>query len=126
MKTVAVAVAIVVALPAQACELPGGGKTIEGSAFSLAYRTQPERLSVGEHFAVELAVCAKGASVLPASVGVDAWMPDHRHGMNYRPAVRPLGAGRFRAEGLMFHMPGRWEFLFNVGGERLADSIRME
>jgi hypothetical protein len=53
-------------------------------------------------------------------------MPEHRHGMNYKPGIRPVGAGRFRAEGLMFHMPGRWEFVFDLGGERLADSVRME
>ena len=32
--------------------------------------------------------------------------------MNYRPSVTPQGAGRYRAEGLMFHMPGRWELVF--------------
>jgi hypothetical protein len=109
-----------------ACALPGGGKSIESPAYSVVYRTEPERLSVGEHFAVELAVCAKGAEALPNTIAVDAWMPEHRHGMNYKAGVRRLGAGRFRAEGLMFHMPGRWEFVFDVGGERLADSVRME
>ncbi len=32
--------------------------------------------------------------------------------MNYRPSVKPQGAGLYRAEGLMFHMPGRWELVF--------------
>lgn len=114
------------ALPAQACELPGGGKSVESLLYTLVYRTQPERISVGQHFAVDLAVCAKGAKALPGTVGVDAWMPEHRHGMNYKAGIRSLGAGRFRAEGLMLHMPGRWEFVFDVGGERLIDSIRME
>jgi cytochrome c peroxidase len=41
-------------------------------------------------------------------------MPEHRHGMNYAPEVKPLGPGRWRAEGLMFHMPGKWEFVFEV------------
>jgi hypothetical protein len=47
-------------------------------------------------------------------------MPAHRHGMNYRAKVIPQGAGRWRAEGLMFHMPGRWQFVFDVdaGGRR--------
>ena len=38
--------------------------------------------------------------------------------------------GRYRAEGLMFHMPGRWEFLFEVRGadgtERFGHSVRVE
>jgi hypothetical protein len=44
--------------------------------------------------------------------------------------LAPPGGGRYRAEGLMFHMPGRWEFVFDVraGGrtERLLRSVRIE
>ena len=36
--------------------------------------------------------------------------------MNYRPTVQALGDGRFTAEGLVFHMPGRWRFLFYPPG----------
>jgi cytochrome c peroxidase len=56
-------------------------------------------------------------------------MPEHRHGMNYAPAVKALGPGRWRAEGLMFHMPGRWELTFEVtaGGatDRLVSSYQV-
>jgi hypothetical protein len=34
--------------------------------------------------------------------------------MNYRTTVTALGDGRFRAEGLMFHMAGRWRLLFDL------------
>jgi len=126
MRLLVAAGLLVLPLHAPACELPGGGKTVESSLYSVVYRTQPARISVGEHFSLELAICAKGGKVAPGTIGVDAWMPEHRHGMNYKAGVRSLGDGRFRAEGLMFHIPGRWEFLFDVGGERLADSLRME
>ncbi len=126
MKRLLVWSLVAIAMPATACELPGGGKTVENPRYSVVYRTQPGRISIGEHFAMEFAVCAKGAKGLPASVGIDAWMPEHRHGMNYKAGIRSLGEGRFRAEGLMLHMPGRWEFVFEIGGERLADSVRME
>lgn len=93
---------------ALSCELPGGdAKRIESVNFSLAYRTQPAKLAVGEHFSVEYAVCPKGGAALPRLVGVNASMPEHRHGMNYKPGVTALGGGRYRAEGLLFHMPGR-------------------
>jgi hypothetical protein len=114
------------AAQAAACELPDGGRTVESPRYALAYRTQPARIAVGEHFVVEIAVCAKGNAASPGAVEVDAWMPEHRHGMNYKAGVSALGGGRFRAEGLMFHMPGRWELLFDLGGERLADSVRLE
>jgi hypothetical protein len=110
---------------AQACELPGGpSETLQSSRYTLVYRAAPE-LRVGEHFALELAVCPA-----PEAVGIDAWMPAHRHGMNYRPSITALGGGRYLAEGLLFHMPGRWEFLFELRGsggtERFAHAVRIE
>ena len=60
-------------------------------------------------------------------VALDAVMPDHRHGMNYRPTIVGNGEGRFRVEGVVFHMPGRWELAIDVraGGdvERLSHEI---
>ena len=108
---------------AQACELPGGAAlAIRSPTHTVVYRAAPR---VGEHFAVEFAVCPA-----PQDVQVDAWMPAHRHGMNYQPVVKPLGGGRYRAEGLMFHMPGEWEFVFVLRADgatqRLARGLRVE
>ena len=41
-------------------------------------------------------------------------MPEHGHGMNRVPKVAPRPDGGFHAEGLLFHMPGRWELYFDV------------
>jgi hypothetical protein len=127
------AVALGVALAAgaaHACELPGG-RVLEGARLALAYRTVPPRLAVGEHFSVDIALCPKGANLpdredSPALASASAHMPEHRHGMNYKPSLRALGEGRFRSEGWLFHMPGRWEFVFEAGGERFTDSVRLE
>ena len=35
----------------------------------------------------------------PSAVVVDAWMPAHKHGMNYKAEVKPYGGGRFYADG---------------------------
>jgi hypothetical protein len=114
-----------VAPAALGCELPGGpAEKLQSAAHTILYRAAPP-FRVGEHFALELAVCPA-----PAELRVDAWMPAHRHGMNYRPSLRTLGAGRYRAEGLLFHMPGRWEFLFELrgdgGAERVAHPVQVE
>jgi hypothetical protein len=106
-----------------------GAPVIESSRYVLAWRAQPAAIVVGKHFAVDFVVCAKSGAVLPQSVRVDAQMPEHRHGMNYKANVSAVdgeGAGRYRAEGLMFHMPGRWELLFELRGgvpERLAAEV---
>ena len=58
---------------------------------------------------------------------VDAQMPEHRHGMNYRARVSTTGERRYVAEGLLFHMPGRWQLVFDVeretGTERLTTDL---
>jgi hypothetical protein len=77
-------------------------------------------------FALQAQVCPPSARL----ERVDATMPEHQHGMNYRPRLLDLGAGRWRAEGLMFHMAGRWELRFDVvgtdGGQvQLRESITL-
>jgi len=114
-----------VATGTQGCELPGGRvQRIESPRHVVLYRAQPAP-RVGEHFALEFAICPA-----PDTVRVDATMPEHRHGMNYRPSVTAQGGGRYRAEGLMFHMAGRWELVFEVRAgnatERLAQSLKLE
>jgi hypothetical protein len=110
---------------ALACELPPGAR-IESERIAISYWTKPARIAVGEPFVLELAACPKGAARLPERVRLDAHMPEHRHGMNYRTKVVPLGTGRYHSEGWLFHMPGRWEFVFDLGAERLTHSVRVE
>jgi len=112
---------LLVAGAAEACEPPRlePSTRIEGKQHVLLFRGVPSPPPLNAAFAVEIAVCARnGASV--AAPRVDAWMPAHRHGMNYRPSVVAKSPGSFRAEGLLLHMPGRWELVFEVGGERLT------
>jgi len=124
------AAALAAAGPTLARECNAPGNRIESDRVVIVYRTAPPKIAVGKHFAVEALVCAKGAGAPPTGLRVDAAMPEHRHGMNYRARVLPLGEGRYRAEGLLFHMPGRWQFLFDVdragGAERLAAEIVVE
>lgn len=120
-----VLLALLAAAPAAlACELPGGpARMLQGASHTVLYRTAP--LKVGEHFAVDFAVCPA-----PDSVRVDAWMPEHRHGMNYKPSLSVQGHGLYRAEGLMLHMAGRWELIFEVHAsgqsERLTANLQLE
>ena len=120
-------------VPELAAGKGGKAQIIDAKNYVLAYRTQPEKVLIGQHFAVELALCAKDGAAAPDGVRVDAHMPEHRHGMNYKTAVTSIGAGKYRAEGLMFHMPGRWEYIFEVrsGGtagvpERITTSVVLQ
>ncbi len=86
-------------------------KQLEGGPLLQAWwRAEPSPLRVGQPFALLVTLCPAQAHLLR----VDAHMPEHRHGMNYRPTLQALGAGRWRAEGLLWHMPGRWELLLET------------
>ena len=125
------AMATVSAQAVPSCPTPEGfvarGR-IESRDVVVLYRTLPD-IEVGRHFAVEAVVCTQPPAAV-ATVRVDAQMPEHRHGMNYRPRVSARGNGLYVAEGLLFHMPGRWQLLFDVerGGrtERLEAEIDLE
>lgn len=131
MRALAAAL-LLAAAPAAACPLPrdfAPQGRVESKSWVLAYRTVPAPIAVGRHFAVEVVACGRAGTV-PAALRVDAQMPEHRHGMNYRATVAALGDGRFRADGLLFHMPGRWQLLFDVQSgaqrERLASDLVLE
>lgn len=83
----------------------------------LAFALQPAQLAVGRHFGIDIVVCPRGGASLPVALRVDADMPAHRHGMNYKATVRTLGDGRYRADGLMLHMPGQWRLLFDLSAD---------
>lgn len=110
------------------CELPQGvqGVRLESERVAIAYWTVPASIEVGKPFVLEMAACPKQGSELPARIRLDAHMPEHRHGMNYRTNVVLQAPGRFHSEGWLFHMPGRWEFLFDIGADRLTHSVRIE
>jgi len=128
----ALAVAALVPLLAQAtAAVPNCGDALgkgvargESKRYVVAWRADPSPIAVSRHFALDVVVCAKSGAAPAKSLRVDATMPAHRHGMNYRPTVVATGDGRFRAEGLLFHMPGAWEFAFDVTGDEGTERVR--
>jgi hypothetical protein len=108
-----------------------GAQRIEAPAGQIAWRATPSPIPVSRHFTLDIELCPAAGQPLPAAIGVDATMPEHRHGMNYKASVTPAGPGRWRAEGLLFHMPGRWELVFEwrdaTGApRRLAQRVDVE
>jgi hypothetical protein len=99
-----------------ACPGEGRGfKRLETADAAIAYRWEPADLKVGQFFAVEVVACrAPGSGGPAAEIAVDATMPAHGHGMNYRPEAKRAGPGRWRFSGLMLHMPGAWQFTFDL------------
>ncbi|MDH3236754.1 MAG: hypothetical protein OEQ29_24820, partial [Alphaproteobacteria bacterium] len=103
------------AAQAETCALDklATGSKLAAPPVRLAYRIVGGAVKVGAPFTIEVAACI-GADSAPRRIRVDARMPAHGHGMNYTPSESKLGAGHSRFEGLVFHMPGRWEISFDV------------
>lgn len=98
--------------------------TARSEAYAVAFAPRPAPLATGRHFALDIVVCPRAGDALPTGLQVDADMPAHRHGMNYRASVEPRGSGRWRADGLLLHMPGRWRFVFELALD--GRSLRVE
>ena len=103
---------------------------VANARYEIVFAAMPAPIAVGKHFALDIAVCPREGAPAPTALRVDAVMPEHRHGMNYRPEVIARGAGAYRADGLMFHMPGRWDIVFDLvtgdGTERLTATRVLE
>lgn len=103
---------------AAGCALPG--TPLQSGSVQAAWQVDGPAIVVGRHFVVEVRLCPIDAML----TRVDATMPEHRHGMNYRPSLLPLGGGRWRVEGLMFHMAGHWELRFDVDSGGVVQTLR--
>lgn len=97
----------------------GTGLVIFSDHYMITFRPDPPHIEVGEPFALLFNVCTRSGG--PGElVAVDAEMPEHKHAMNYHPSIVSKGDGRFRAEGLVFHMAGHWEISIDVrAGEEI-------
>lgn len=111
MRSVLASTWLVAVAGAGACPLaPQDGERLTAGPVTLAWRALPQPITSGAPFALQLRLCPADAQL----VALDATMPEHRHGMNYKPSLSPLGQGRWRADGLLWHMSGRWQLRFDV------------
>ena len=105
---------------------PKDGK-LEGSAdgVSVTLQLDPPLPPMGSMFAVETTVVdASGKPLDPETFSLDAGMPAHRHGMVTQPKHEELEPGKFRSEGMKFHMPGEWMFTVELdtdGGKKTVE-----
>ena len=103
------------ALPASACPTAEQGFRRRASGDTeVAYRWEPTELKVGQFFAAEVVACRMPGPEPVREIVVDATMPAHGHGMNYRPAAARTAPGHYRFTGLMLHMPGKWRVTIDL------------
>ena len=65
-----------------------------------------------------------GAPVEDAEITIDGGMPQHGHGLPTEPQMtQNLGEGRYKIEGVRFHMRGWWEFKLAITADGVSDNI---
>lgn len=105
-------------------------RTLDGS-WRIAWKARGGAIRRGEPFVIDAWVFEPGFPDAPArsvDLRLDAWMPEHLHGMTRVPRiVRRLDQG-FTLEGVLLHMSGFWELDFDVtrGGVTSRASVRID
>jgi len=92
---------------AGACDLDDA-RLVRDENRAVYYRIEPVPLESGRHFTMRFQFCREGRALELKRFKLDASMPAHGHGMNYRASSRRTGAGAYSVEGMLFHMPGQW------------------
>ena len=107
--------AAVLAMPASACPTPEQGfQRLASDDAEVAYRWDPAELRVGRFFAAEVVACRAPLPEPVSEIRIDATMPAHNHGMNYRPAAAETAPGHYKFTGLMLHMAGTWRLTIDL------------
>ena len=93
--------------PASVCPTSEQGfRRLASPDAEVAFRWEPAELKIGQFFAAEVVTCGTRGQEPVREITIDATMPAHGHGMNYRPAATRTAPGHYRFTGLMLHMPG--------------------
>jgi hypothetical protein len=110
---------IAAALLLAACDRSSSGGTgkrtfdSNGGRYAVELETTPAAIAVNQPFDLTVAVTPKSGAAKDLEIQVDARMPAHFHGMNRVAKVTRAGSS-WKAEGLLFHMPGRWELYVDI------------
>jgi hypothetical protein len=101
-----------------ACEIPEGWlemTTETPGIMKAAIRIPPDTVLLGQPFDMEFKTCSENSTSIK-QVTVEATMPQHNHGMNYVPEITTIGQNRYKASGMLFHMPGKWRISLEARG----------
>ncbi|HLY07706.1 MAG TPA: hypothetical protein VKW04_00245 [Planctomycetota bacterium] len=97
-----------------------------GGRYWVELETSPAGIAVNQPFDVSVLVTPKSAPSGTLDVMVDARMPAHFHGMNRTAKITRGSGNSWKAEGLVFHMPGRWELYVDVSDGGVTERAQLD
>ncbi len=99
----------------------------QGKAYTVLFSPAIDSMPLNKYF--DLDVQIKGATyqtlTFPLDMEIDAGMKAHNHSMNVIPRIINLGEGKFRVEGMLFHMPGKWFLRFIIRRGAMSDKAEV-
>ena len=98
--------------------------------FHISYQSELEPITINQiHNWVLHIETPEGDPVSGAKISVSGGMPLHNHGLPTNPKVTTdLGRGKYKLEGLRFHMRGYWELILiiEVQGRRDTGIVKLK
>lgn len=96
-----------------------------GGNFSLSFESELQPLVINRiHSWIITINDESGAAIEGAELRVIGGMPAHDHGLPTEPRMtRELGAGRYRVEGMRFHMNGAWVVEITIDASGIRDTV---
>jgi len=75
--------------------------------WTVQFHVNSTTIPLNAPFDASVTLCSRSERV-PTRLVVDATMPAHKHGMNYKVTAVPVDDRTYTVENLLFHMPGVW------------------
>lgn len=100
----------------------------EEDGLFLAWQPAGGEVPRNREFELRAVLLQDGQAPEGARLSVRGWMPDHQHGLVKDPQVLEDEDGFFRVQGLLLHMRGSWELIFDVfhGTTKTSFSFELE
>ena len=98
--------------------------TSERGLYTVHYESSLDPIEINRMHSWTLVVTRAGEPLEGAAIEVSGGMPEHDHGLPTRPRITAeLGNGRYRLDGIRFHMTGNWEVVLDISANGNRDSV---
>ena len=117
---------VVLIFCAHAIAADAGDDWVSGDGlFVVSFETELDPIGINRIHNWVLSIrTANDEPVQSAELTVVGGMPLHNHGLPTRPRVTEnLGDGRYRLEGMRFHMNGQWEVSVTITADGNSDTV---
>jgi len=96
----------------------------ERGIYTVSFQSSLDPIKINKMHTWVLQVSTSGDSVLGAEFVIVGGMPKHDHGLATVPRVaEELGEGKYRLDGMRFHMNGYWEIVIEIEADGKTDTV---